>query len=172
VIRSNSSDTVNALLDQLENLEVVEINCDYWEIPSLKLRPNVKDLRVNCKSDHKFSAEQFTKVFPDLEVLQISSCHFEVTESSFTTLLSGLKQLKTLNLDSTNNANLDSELILQCFQVHGKHLEEIEVNAFESRSEDDNYIIGFTIKKEPNDCIRVIQICDEDYDDIYWDSDF
>jgi hypothetical protein len=168
IIRSNSSDTVNVLLDHLESLEAVQINCHYWQIPSLMLRPNIKDLRVDCKSDQKFIAEQFTEVFPNLEFLQISSCRFEVTESSITTLLSGLKQLKTLNLDFTNNANLDSELILQCFQVHGKHLEKIEVNAYENSLENDDYIIGFTIKKEINECIRVCQIFGEDYyDHIY-----
>jgi hypothetical protein len=130
VIRYSSSATVNALLETLENLESVTIQHRAWEIPCEKFYPKVKYLDVS-RLDH-LNAEQFTKTFPNLEIFRINTCSLdEVPESFLVTLLSKLKQLKTLNMGILTNLNeFDRESVLQCFQQHGNHLEDVQVRLY------------------------------------------
>jgi hypothetical protein len=117
------------LLETLENLESVAILGGPWEIPSEKFYPEVKYLFVGFMSDFNLSAEQFTKTIPNLETLEIDTCLLDGEPKLFlVTLLSELKQLKTLRLGIQSDLGLDRESVLQCFQQHGKHLEDVQVD--------------------------------------------
>jgi hypothetical protein len=117
-IQNALSDTINALLETLENLESVEIRRGNWELSSDKVYRKIKHLHV--ESGPEFRAAQLTHQFPNLEFLKINRCSFEVTESSFVTLLSGLKRLKTLrmNIWSDTKINSEVEFILPCFEKY------------------------------------------------------
>ncbi len=70
VARSASSDTINAMLDNLENLKSVRfVGASSWE-PSGKVYPNIKYL--NLSNRYRDFAEQFKKMFPNLEELNLS----------------------------------------------------------------------------------------------------
>jgi hypothetical protein len=118
----SSSDTINALLETLESLESVTI-WDAWDM-SGKVCPSIKHLHVKTE-EFSFSAEQMTKKLPNLEDLKINDCFFEATESFFATLLSGLKQLKTLYMIIWSRSKLDPESALQWIQQNGAHLEVV-----------------------------------------------
>jgi ribosome assembly protein YihI (activator of Der GTPase) len=128
-ILCNSSDTINALLETLENLESVKIEYNKWKISSEKFFPNVKYLDV-ARLNY-LSAEQISKTFPNLKSLEIEKSTLDEEPKSFlVTLLSKLKQLKTLRLrlEIWTDRVLDRESVLQCFQQHGKHLEDVQVD--------------------------------------------
>jgi hypothetical protein len=123
-IHSYSSDQINALLETLKNLESVKIEYEGWEISNENFCPKVKYLHVNSN----LNAEQFTKNFPNLESLKIGTFSLvEEPKSFFVTLLSELKQLKTLDMNIWTNLELDRESALQCFQQYGKHLIDVYV---------------------------------------------
>jgi hypothetical protein len=125
-IHSASSDTVNAVLDTLENLESLEIKEAQWEM-SGKVHLKIKRLDVGCEFEFTLKTEQFTQQFPNLEYLKINCSSSEVTEPFFFKLLSGLKQLKTLYMKFDNNSLLDPEPVLQWFQRYGNHLEDAKI---------------------------------------------
>jgi hypothetical protein len=179
-IVSDSSDTINVLLETLDHLEDVNIFLSNWEIigvswliPSEKVHPKIKKLDAYSRHEFKFSVEQLTKTFPNLEFLEISSCRFEVTEPFFITLLSGLKRLKTLHLHITSDLKLNSDFVLPCFEEYGNHLETVNVSAFESESELTNRfdVVGFKVEKEPDKCFRFSKIYYSDPADLDFDSD-
>jgi hypothetical protein len=126
VIHSAASETINVLLETLNNLETVKVQGVLWE-SSGKVHPKLKHLAVY--SEFKLNTEQFSQQFPNLEYLKIDHCSLEVTGSFFMTLLSGLKQLKTLYMKiwSSSDSELDPDLILQYFQEHGNHLEDAKI---------------------------------------------
>jgi hypothetical protein len=145
----DSSDTINALLDTLENLESVAIRGAKWKIPSEKFYPKVKYL-LALKLDSDLNAEQITTTFPNLETLIISKCSLdEEPESFLATLLSELKQLKELRMGTSHltDLGLDREYVLQCLQEHGKHLEEVYVDFSFTESEIDT--AELIIEKNP-----------------------
>ncbi len=154
-IRNTPSDTINALLETLENLESVEILCSDLEISSYKVYPNIKHLHVHNISDFKFRAAQLPQQFLNLEFLKIIQNSFESTEPFFVTLLSGLKRLKTLRMNIWSDTKINSAFILSCFDKYGNHLETVRVSAgrWEPLVRYSGYI-GFAINKEPNECFR------------------
>ncbi len=140
-----SSETFNTLLEALDNLESVYINLrNEWELTG-RVYPKMEYLDVSSSSTFKFSAEQFTQQFPNLEYLDIYGCHSEITESFFVTLFGGLKQLKALDMAIKTHSELNQESTLQCFQEHGKHLKAAFVNIRFPYSE----VPSFTIEKMP-----------------------
>jgi hypothetical protein len=141
---TTSSVTVNALLGTLETLELVKICDSKWKPCKYKyIHQNIKYLDIECK--FKFTAEQLTKQFPNLEFLNIDKCLVEVTESFFVTLLSGLKQLKTLYMKIWTDLVLDPESVLQCFLGCGKNLGDASI-LFRSH---DWTVQSFAIEKPP-----------------------
>ncbi len=124
VIHAAFSNTINAILETLDSLESVKIQ-NAW-VMSRKVCPSIKHLRVALYK-FEFNAELLTKKFPNLEDLKINDCSLEVKESFFAMLLSGLKQLKTLCLRIWSRSKLDPESALRWMQVHGKHLEEVNI---------------------------------------------
>ncbi len=119
-IEFGTPQTINALLGALENLEAIKFDGREWIVPFEKVYPKIKEFSYN---DFDFNVEQFTQQFPNLEALSFS-LHAVQTESFFTTLLSGLKQLKTLFVSIWSDADVDPEPVLQWILRHGKHLEE------------------------------------------------
>jgi hypothetical protein len=126
------SGAINALLFNLENFQnlksvnLMKVSEDNWEVPAGKIYPKVLHINIDGKYGENF--KQFTKAFPNLEVLQIEDCYIDLTDSTLVTLLSGLKQLKKLDLKfciDFYNFELDREFVLQCFRDYGGHLEEI-----------------------------------------------
>jgi hypothetical protein len=164
VISSASSDTINALLGTLGNLEDVRINFQTWEIPSGKVYPKVTYLRVDSNFDQNFSADQLARIFPNLEYLQIYSFRFKVTESFFVELLCGLKRLKTLRLNIWTHTRLEV-YVNPCFREYGNHLEVVDVSVCETMSGDVEKVTGFTVKKEPNEHFRF----DDIFNEVSWD---
>jgi hypothetical protein len=128
VIHEASSDTINAMLETLDNLEAAKIRTYDWKIGQ-KVCPKIRYLDASFKS--RFSAEKFSKLFPNLEYLKIDHCSVEVSESFFINLLSDLPQLKTFYIKVWSSTELNpktfSSAPLQCFQKHGKHLEEANI---------------------------------------------
>ncbi len=122
VIQSADSDTINPMVEALENLEEVEIQYYSWELTG-KVYPKIKHIYIDCGVNSTFSAAQFIQQFPNLEYLKLNYCRIEVTESFFFELLSGLKHLKTLEMEIMSASLVDPEPILQHFQEHGKNLE-------------------------------------------------
>ncbi len=161
-IQYATSDTINALLETLESLESVKTQCEKWETSSEKVHPNLKHLVVFPTLDSEFTAAQLAHRFPNLEFLTFDQIKFEVTESSFVTLLNGLKRLKTLVMGIRSDTKLKSDFILPCFEKFGKHLEEVHVSALEDRNFLQSHIrvVGFRIEKEPNEGFRFNQIFD------------
>jgi hypothetical protein len=144
-----SSNTINALLETLESLESVEI-WDAWDM-SGKVCPSIKQLHVKTE-EFKFNTEQMTKKFPNLQDLEIKACSSEVTESFFATLLSGLKQLKTLYIRIWCHSKLDPESALQCFQQHGAHLENVSIIFV---FPDPEFYPTYAIEKRPGGAFRI-----------------
>jgi hypothetical protein len=145
VLRSGTSDTMNALLETLEKLESVKIQQGPGTL-NKKVYPNIKYFSVS--TEFKFSAAQFSKMFPNIECLKLFRCVTEITEPFLVTLLSGLKQLKTLQMNIQNYSGLDRESALQFFQQYGSSLEEASVSF---RISDSETVPGFSIKKRPGD---------------------
>jgi hypothetical protein len=165
VIWCHYSETVNGLLENLEHLESLYIlYIGTWKIPD-QVYPNLKKLRVYYANEetHKFSAEQITKAFPNLERLVIDGCIFEVSEPSFAKLLSGLKQLKKLSMNITVYDDPDPTFALPCFEEYGKDLEivKVEVHIYRLVSP---YLYNkkgrFKILKRPNESFCLRQACD------------
>jgi hypothetical protein len=127
LIYSAPSDTINALLETLKNLESVEIEAANWEVDNEIVCSNIKHLKVSCGRHFKFSAEHFTQQFPNLEYLRIYECSIEVTEPFFATLLAGLKRLKKLEMwiNCDYGFDLDLESVLQWFNKYGKQCEDV-----------------------------------------------
>jgi hypothetical protein len=143
VIDSSSSETLYALLETLEHLEAVKIERGReWELTE-KAYPKIIYLEVVC---FHHNVEQFTHQFPNLEFLRFNQNRFEATESFFIKLLSGLKQLKTLYMEIWNTFELESESVLQCFQEHGKLLEDTRIvfRLFGRRA-----LLDFAVEKRP-----------------------
>ncbi len=129
VIRVSFSNPINALLETLENLKSVEIRGGEWKLLCEKFYPKIKYLHIYRMSDSDLSAEQISKMFPNLETLKIESCILDRKPELFlVTLLSELKQLKTLHMEIRTGHELDPKSVLQCFQQHGKHLEDVYVS--------------------------------------------
>ncbi len=152
LIHSVSSDIINALLEALENLEKAKFWQGNLELSSEKVYPNMKHLDVYPTSCPEYRAAQLTHQFPNLEFLKIYCVCFEVMEPSFIELLSGLKRLKTLEMDIKSTTKIDSEFVLPCFEKYGSHLETVKVNV---RAVQDPHllkerfgVIGFTIEKK------------------------
>jgi hypothetical protein len=149
-IQSATSNTINAFLETLDTLESVKIQDD-WNM-SEKVCLNIKQLHVKT-SGFKFNTDQFPKIFPNLEVLKIEALYLDVTESFFVKLLSGLKQLKTLCMRIWSRPGLARESALQCFEDHGKHLEDVNI-IFVCEPKETTYAIekkpggAFCIKKK------------------------
>jgi hypothetical protein len=119
---SASSDTLNALLETLENLEeiIIESDEDEWEL-SEKVYPKIK--KLSCCFE--LNVEQFSKQFPNLETLELNIIW--KSESFIVDLLNGFKLLKKLQMSIRCKSELDPEPVLQCLQEHGGSLEEAEV---------------------------------------------
>jgi hypothetical protein len=116
------------LLETLENLESVELAGGEWKVLCEKFYPKIKYLHIYLMSDADLSAEQISKTFPNLETLKIGICNLDRKPELFlVTLLSELKQLKTLDMEIRTDHELDRESVLQCFQQHGKHLDDVFV---------------------------------------------
>jgi hypothetical protein len=88
----------------------------------------MKHLDISSTFEFRFTAEQFTKQFPNLESLKIDRSHCVETKSSLITLLNGLKRLKTLHMNINSRSELEPESGLQCFQEHGKQLEGAKID--------------------------------------------
>jgi transposase len=160
VIQEAASETINALLETLENLESLKIKVDKWE-PAKKRYQQLKSLNIDCATSFKLNPEQFLKTFPNLEVLKIDSCNSKVTRSFFITLLSGLKQLKTLEMGWTNiwfwnPIKIDPEEALQCFQEYGSHLDSARI-VFSFRNLENSPI--FSIEKKPGGSYCINKSC-------------
>jgi hypothetical protein len=141
-------------LENLENVKIVGADLDLTE----KAYPKIKHL--DARFNDNFSSEQFLKQFPNLEFLKFDRSRFELTESFFITLLSGLKRLKTLEMEIWSDPELDPKSILQCFEKYGKHLEEAKIR-FMHRS--------LTIKKIPGSSFF---IDDDLFENLYWPEVF
>jgi hypothetical protein len=160
VIRPASvSAIVNKLLDTLEHLEAMKL----WDVTfniGEKSYPKIKYLDVSWYFKIKFSADEFSKLFPNLEFLRINYIRFEVKESFFVELLSGLKRLKTFYMYVGNEDGSVTNSALQCFQQYGKHLEDAYVVFWPLGSEDEEDE-PHAIEKRPMDlyCVRKYNSC-------------
>jgi hypothetical protein len=129
-----SSDTINSLLENLENLESVKINGSVaWDLPPNKVYPKLKHLHIAHLFARRISAERLTEMFPNLEYFRVFRFldKFESAQSLHT-LLKGMKRLKKLRLDDVHEQGFNSnilapEFVLQCVRDGGKKLKEIEV---------------------------------------------
>ncbi len=110
-----------------------------------------------------FSADQLQKQFPNLEVLRINSCYSKAKElvPSMATLLSGLKQLKTLYMEITTGRKLDPESALQCLQEHGNHLQDVNF-VFSTNSPKISRLFGIEKKPRGSFCIINKENCSLD----------
>ncbi len=120
VVSSASSDTINALLETLENLEVLSILWSEWKLPDT-VYPIIKDLQVkrptNCI---ELDIEKISKIYPSLESFTLSRTLRSDDKAFFIYLLSELKQLKKLVMQF--ESELEPESVLDCFQEYGEHL--------------------------------------------------
>jgi hypothetical protein len=107
VIHSESSDIINAMLENLENLEFVVIDCWNWKLPvNLKsICPNIIHLYMSYHINSAEDIEQLTK-----------------------DLLRHLKQLKTLSWKIDKSLQLRSTKFLRCIRDYGKNLELFETD--------------------------------------------
>ncbi len=148
-----TSDAFSAVLESLEDLEYLEVSIIDWEITE-KVYPKIKQLDMfstDCLKSGA-SAEMFTKVFPNLEYLRIKEIPQDpvrVTESFFITLLTGLKQLKSLHLNIHSDTGFYCKFMLPCFRKYGKHLEEVDVSGFVIEQGSFEPLPKFELKKEP-----------------------
>jgi hypothetical protein len=87
-------------------------------------------------------------MFPNLEFFHNEYSRSPGPKSFFETLLSGLKQLKSLYMITNNSHDqkFQPDLVLQSFQEHGKKLEEVFV-VLKSFSHKD--FPSFAIEKRP-----------------------
>jgi hypothetical protein len=120
-IRSASSHTIHALLDNLGSLESLNIyDCREWEI-SDKVYPNIKHLDHFCELE--FIVERIPEIFPNLEYLNTTIDPDQITESLLVALLSGLERLKSFYVNVLYiELEPVPELYRQCLQDHGAHL--------------------------------------------------
>ncbi len=150
-IQNACSDTINALLESLEHLEKVKFWSSHLELSSEKVYPKMKHLDVDAnRYVSVYRAAQVSQQFPNLEFLKFDRVSFEPTESFFVTLLSGLKRLKTLELDIQTDTKIESDFVLPCFEKYGSHLEEVQVRAVQDPNlmKDRSGVIEFTIDKK------------------------
>jgi hypothetical protein len=140
------ADRINVLLEALDGLESVKIEGTDWRMSDV-VHPNIKYLHVRC--DFKFSAEKLVRRLPNLRYLKIERTAMEATEPFFITMLSRLKQLKTLYMQIWSNLEfgwaVDRQSTLQCFQQYGEHLDDANV-VF--RPPDLQMIRGFAVEKQ------------------------
>ncbi len=150
VINSTSSETIYALLESLDSLEALKVGRGREWTLTENIYPKIKYLEI-VGFDH--NVEQFTQQFPNLEFLRFTKSHFEVTESFFSKLLCGFKHLKTLYMEIWNYIELESESVLQCFQEHGKQLEDARIvfRLYGRRA-----LLDFAVEKRPGNlfCIN------------------
>jgi hypothetical protein len=121
VIHEASSDTLNALLETLENLEEIKFECEEWQL-SEKVHPKIR--QISCCFE--LNVEQFSKQFPNVESLELNIIW--KSDSFIGDLLNGFKQLKTLQMNIRCDAELNPEPVLQCLQEYGGNLEEAQVD--------------------------------------------
>ncbi len=151
-----SSDTINAFLETLANLEALNVANLKWEITE-KVYPKIKYLQASC--DEKLSPEQFSfsKMFPNLEYSKLKYSTSKVTESFFDKLLKKLKQLKSLCMEIRCDPycfRLSPEFILRYLENYGKHLEEVNVVCWFGHFRFDP---EFAIEKRAGDSCRINQ---------------
>jgi hypothetical protein len=129
-ILSASSETINALLETLENLKAVKIwNCLTWDL-SDKVYPKIKCLEFIFaeESEDVLCVEKISKQFPNLESLIIEyESDNDVTVSDFATLLSQLKSLKTLYIRIGAECDSDPYSLLHFFEERGNKLEDAKI---------------------------------------------
>jgi hypothetical protein len=142
-IQFGTPQTINALLETLENLEAIEFASREWAVPFGKVYPKIKEFSYN---DFDFNVDQFTQQFSNLKALSFS-LHAVQTESFFATLLSGLKQLKTLFVSIWSDADVDLEPVLQWILRHGKHLDEAKIFFETNGGLNNNIKKSFCIRK-------------------------
>ncbi len=143
-------DTILDLLETLDNLEALKI-VSQWKSTE-KVYPKIKILQVEYVD---FNAVQLQKQFPNLEFLMINSCYSKAKElvPFLATLLSGLKQLKTLYMEITTGKRLDPKFVLQCLQEYGNHLQDVN---FVFRSGNPKIDRLFAIEKRPRSSFCII----------------
>jgi hypothetical protein len=139
-INFGTPQTINAMLETLDNLENLKISLYSQFQPSEKVYPKIKQFSCN---DFNVDVEQFSQQFPNLEALSFSLRSVEM-ETFFGTLLSELKQLKTLKMRIWSDA--DPEPVLQWILRHGKHLEEAKICQMNG-GPNNNTIKSFCIRK-------------------------
>ncbi len=91
------------MLDTLENLESIDTWGEAWKVPSGKVYPKLKYLKISTHFADKSKPESLVKVFPNLEYLYIAdnydnSSSSEAMDSLYDALLCGLKRLQTLHM--------------------------------------------------------------------------
>ncbi len=135
------SDTINALLQALENLEDVLIDSRNWDSTE-KIHPNIKSLNTGNFVRNEFNVEQYARMFPNLEYFQVQ-VSIEFTEPFFAKLFSELKRLKTLYMYIHLVSASDPELILECIQRYGKNLEEAKINfqSHDRKTNSPNFVV-------------------------------
>jgi hypothetical protein len=142
-IQFGTPQTINGLLDTLENLEIIEFDGHQWNVPFEKVYPKIKQFSCN---GFNVDAEQFSQQFPNLEALSFRLRSVE-TESFFATLLGGLKQLKTLFVRIWSDADVDPEPVLQWILQYVKDLEEAKFFFGTNDGPNNNVKKSFCIRK-------------------------
>jgi hypothetical protein len=151
-----SSETINALLETLENLESVKIADSKWRIPRGKVYPKIKyfDAYFNVEVD----TEYFPNLFPNLEYFNFDSlCYHDLLHVFFIDLLRKLRKLKIFHVSIHVNGPLNSEAALRSFQCFGGHLKDAKVN----------FLHEFAVEKRPGGSYFIKMA---DYPSSYWDS--
>jgi hypothetical protein len=125
VIQFACSETINAVLETLENFETIKLwNVTSWELTE-KIHQNIKKLHLDCKFEFKFNAEQFSQQFPNLEYLRIDLC--SSNQPFLATLFTQLKRLKILYMKVFCYYDFEPKSALQCFQDGGKTVEDAKI---------------------------------------------
>jgi hypothetical protein len=149
------SDRYNALLEALEHLEALNICVLEWELNE-KVYPKITHLQIYSELGFKIGAEQqLPKQLPNLKFLKIDLCRFEATDQFFITLLSGLKQLKTLIMNIWSYSKFDPDSTLLCFREYGGSLESVKI-VFGFVDQENNQ--PFTIEKKAGESFYTLKM--------------
>jgi hypothetical protein len=126
VVQFASAETINAMLETLDNLETLKVRRRAnWSIPA-KPHPKIKYIKID--PDCEVTTDYPTK-FPNLQRLHLRSCPTELTETLLIDLLTGLKRLKELRLINRKNYMIiDAQTALKCFREFGRGLEILQIN--------------------------------------------